>query len=204
MMSNFNYFTENNNCFLNSVDRNLNFERINYEHNKHIVNVAIHSKNPIAIIRSAFDARLLKHQFSHGIAGTLDLPSVFSQSNHMHVIFDEWRDYADFCRFCNIAPAILNDVTRPLSASSVEILEVGHDTTLMHNPCASLRWKGKELHNVTSIQLRENTVSSPSLMFQVNSNEMKFYHETDLRDVYSELKRVLSPFGIEFRSVLTD
>lgn len=90
----------------------------------------------------------------------------------------------------------------------IKIINIGKDTTLMQRPCVTLEWKGKTVESITEIQLRENTVSSPSLMFQVGgglgSNDLHFYHNSDLYEVYKNLKGELSPHGIKFKTVLTD
>ncbi|MBN8090468.1 hypothetical protein J0J26_20665 [Vibrio vulnificus] len=91
---------------------------------------------------------------------------------------------------------------------SVEIISTGKDTTLMQRPCVTLKVKDKLIKEVTEIKLHESTVTPPSIMFQVGgglrSDQIHFYREPDLMDVYAELKRALKPQGIKFDSVLTD
>ncbi|HFQ4934174.1 TPA: hypothetical protein ACGUPE_001247 [Vibrio vulnificus] len=91
---------------------------------------------------------------------------------------------------------------------TVEIISVDKDTTLMQRPCVTLKVKDKLIKEVTEIKLRESTVAPPSLMFQIrgglNHDQIHFYREPDLVEVYTELERVLKPKGIKFESILTD
>lgn len=91
---------------------------------------------------------------------------------------------------------------------TVEIISTGKDTTLMQRPCVTLKVQGKLIKDVTEIKLKESTVAPPSLMFQIGGglshDQIHFYSEPDLRDVYAMLKRMLKPQGIKFDSVLTD
>lgn len=91
---------------------------------------------------------------------------------------------------------------------SVEIISTGKDTTLMQRPCVTLKVHGKLIKDVTEIKLQESTVAPPSIIFQIggglNHDQIHFYSEPDLRDVYAMLKRMLKLHGIKFDSVLTD
>lgn len=94
---------------------------------------------------------------------------------------------------------------------TVEIISTSKDTTLMQRPCVTLKVKGKlikDVTEITEIKLKESTVAPPSLMFQVGGglshDQIHFYSEPDLRDVYAMLKRMLKSQGIKFDSVLTD
>lgn len=91
---------------------------------------------------------------------------------------------------------------------SVEIISTGKDTTLMQRPCVTLKVQGKLIKDVTEIKLQESTVAPPSIIFQIggglNRDQIHFYSEPDLRDVYAMLKRLLKLHGIKFDSVLTD
>lgn len=209
-MTIFHKLIEGDDCtfsMVGSAGRGMYFTRINHESNKYIVNAKIAICAGVqASTEFAFDARVIKHAITHGVAGTPALPSVFGEG--FTVIFEHWNDYTNFCQFCNISPEISNEQTRPLSSTSINIVEVGRDTTLMQNPCVTLSWNGKTVEHITLIKLKESTVSKPSLMFQVgggvSSDQIHFYSEPDLHDVYVELKRVLKPQGIKFDSVLTD
>jgi len=190
-----------------SFGREMYFTRINHETNKHIINAKIAICEGVqASSEFAFDARMVKHAIRHGAAGVPELPSVFGDG--FTVTFEHWNDYTNFCQFCNISPEIFNEQLRPLSSTSINIVEVGRDTTLMQNPCVTLSWNGQNVEHITLIKLKESTVSEPSLMFQVcggvSSDQIHFYSGPDLHDVYSELKRVLKPQGIKFDSTLTD
>lgn len=209
-MTNFYKLIEGSDCIFSMVGaagRGMSFTRINHDSNKHFINARIAIGEGVqASSEFAFDARVVKHAISHGVAGTPDLPSIFGEG--FTVIFEHWNDYTSFCQFCNISPEIFNDQTRPLSSASINIVEVGQDTTLMKNSCVTLSWNGKTVEHITLIKLKESTVGEPSLMFQVGgglgSDQLHFYSEPDLHDVYVELKRVLKPQGIKFDSVLTD
>lgn len=91
---------------------------------------------------------------------------------------------------------------------SVEIISTGKDTTLMQRPCVTLKVKGKLIKDVTEIKLKESTVAPPSLMFQIGGgfghDQLHFYSEPDLIEIYAALKKELKPQGIKFDSVLTD
>ncbi|HHY0357905.1 hypothetical protein H2663_09720 [Vibrio cholerae] len=91
---------------------------------------------------------------------------------------------------------------------SVEIISTGKDTTLMHRPCVTLKVQGKLIRDVTEIKLQESTVAPPSIIFQIggglNQDQIHFYSEPDLRDVYAMLKGTLKHQGIKFDSALTD
>lgn len=209
-MTIFHKLIEGDDCTFSMVGSDgleMYFTRINHESNKYIVNARIAICAGVqASSEFAFDARVIKHAIIHGVAGTTDLPSVFGEG--FTVMFEHWNDYTNFCHFCNISPEVFDEQTPPFSSTSINIVEVGHDTTLMQNPCVSISWNGRTVEHITLIQLIESTVGEPSLMFQVggglSSDQIHFYREPDLHDVYVELKRVLKPQGIKFHSFLTD
>lgn len=91
---------------------------------------------------------------------------------------------------------------------SVEIISTGKDTTLMHRPCVTLKVQGKLIRDVTEIKLQGSTVAPPSIIFQIggglNHDQLHFYSDPDLLDVYEMLKGALKSQGVKFDSVLTD
>ncbi|KQB07352.1 hypothetical protein CGT94_05115 [Vibrio metoecus] len=91
---------------------------------------------------------------------------------------------------------------------SVEIISTGKDTTLMQRPCVTLKVQGEIIKDVTEIKLQESTVAQPSVIFQIggglNHNQIYFYSEPDLMEIYAALKKELKPQGIKFDSILTD